>query len=198
MGLRPAGGPFGGVWVFPGGAVDAADHEAAGDTDLAFRLAGLRETAEEVGVLLTRPPGIDLDPAGDLYAQMARLGARLDTDRLLYLSNWVTPRLVSKRFDTRFYLARVDPGTTPRAVSDEFREVRWVGVRSALATFDAEEMPMIFPTVAHLRYLAGFDDVASLMAEVEATPRIPQIEPGMFSRGGRMVIEVTDDDRFRR
>ncbi len=170
----------------------------AGDPDGAFRFAGLRETAEEIGVLLTTPAGLDVDPTGDIYAQIDRLGARMDTDRLIYLSNWVTPRLVPKRFDTRFYLARIDPGAEPRPVSDEFREVRWVSARAGLIAAGRNDMPMIFPTLAHLRYLAGFDDVASLVAEIEATPSIPQIEPRMFERGGKTVIEVTGDDRFRR
>ncbi len=197
MGLRPAGGPFGGVWVFPGGAVEETDRRVAGDPDLAFRLAGLRETAEEIGVTITRPADIVLDPGGDLYVQLRAAAAAFDTDRLIYLSNWVTPRMVSKRFDTRFYLIPVDPNTEPMAVSEEFREVRWVSARSALEQSGRDEMPMIAPTIAHLDYLARFEDVETLVQAVKDTDRIPQIEPRMFERGGKTVIEVTGDARFR-
>ena len=58
-----------GALVFPGGRVEESDHElAAGgcpnpdglDTEaLAFRIAAIRETFEECGVLLARPSGSD-------------------------------------------------------------------------------------------------------------------------------------------
>lgn len=196
MGLRPSGGPFGGVWVFPGGSVEEADR-ARGGPDLAFRLAGLRETAEEIGVTITTPPDVELDPTGDLYGQLAAVNAGFDTERLVYLSNWVTPRMVSKRFDTRFYLLPVQPAVTPRVVSDELLEVRWVPARFTLERGRRDDMPMIAPTIAHLRYLAEFEDVQSLVDAVRGTHRIPQIEPRMFERGGKTVIEVTGDARFR-
>src|ERR1700733_1825285 len=58
-----------GALVFPGGRVEDADHDiAAGDCPnlgrlttkaLAFRIAAIRETFEECGVLLARPHGSD-------------------------------------------------------------------------------------------------------------------------------------------
>ena len=40
----------GGVWVFPGGALDRADlDQAGGDVDRAARLAAVREAQEEAG-----------------------------------------------------------------------------------------------------------------------------------------------------
>src|SRR3712207_7559589 len=48
----------GGALVFPGGRVEEADAELAGGDPLgAYRIAGIRETFEECGVLLARPPG---------------------------------------------------------------------------------------------------------------------------------------------
>src|SRR5918911_3073364 len=55
-----------GAWVFPGGAVDAA--EGAGDR--AHRLAGVREVAEEAGIALPDP------------------------EALVRFSRWITPREV--------------------------------------------------------------------------------------------------------
>ena len=44
---------MGGVWVFPGGAVDQAE----GEDDRAHRAAAMRELHEEAGVELARPRG---------------------------------------------------------------------------------------------------------------------------------------------
>ena len=41
---------FGGMWVFPGGKIDAADYADKEDVDQAARNAAARETKEEAGV----------------------------------------------------------------------------------------------------------------------------------------------------
>src|SRR3954471_13738737 len=58
-----------GALVFPGGSVDPGDHEIAGKPELcdvgggldaqalAFRIAAIRETFEESGILLAKPRG---------------------------------------------------------------------------------------------------------------------------------------------
>src|SRR5207302_1295084 len=58
---------MGGVWVFPGGAVDAEE----GDGDEAHRLAAVRELQEEASVDLAGP------------------------DELVKFSRWITPAMVS-------------------------------------------------------------------------------------------------------
>lgn len=195
MGLRANRGVFGGVWVFPGGAVDDDDRERAGDKDRAFRLAAIRETAEEVGVVLSDPP-IDgwTDPAG-FYAFLDEGGVTPAVDSLIYLSNWVTPPVVPKRFDTRFFLVGVDGGLNPRRVSDEFARVSWVPAGWALAENGEDRFPMISPTVAHLRYVASFGSVADLIDEARSLDRIPQIEPRASE--GRAMGEGIKDRRFR-
>src|SRR3954454_19120108 len=70
---------MGGVWVFPGGAVDAEE----GDGDGAHRLAAVRELAEEAAIQLA-------DPAA-----------------LVKFSRWITPAQVEIRFDTHFFLAEL-------------------------------------------------------------------------------------------
>jgi len=50
----------GGAHVFPGGAVDAADREIAGEGSLPFKVAAVRECFEEAGFLLA------VDAAGEV------------------------------------------------------------------------------------------------------------------------------------
>lgn len=191
MGRRPPGGPFGDVWVFPGGAVDLADRAAASDEDEAWRLAALRETWEEVGLALTNPAGVEVPPGeGSAHLRLASVGARFDAPALVYLSNWVTPVFVPKRFDTRFYVVGADG---PLMAGDELVEVRWMPVADALALHAEDRLPMIFPTVSHLRYVSRFSTVDGLLAEARALDVIPAIEPRPFERG----LKVDNDPRFR-
>ncbi len=198
MGHRPPGGVFGGVWVFPGGAVDDSDLAQADDANQAWMLAAVRETAEEVGIVLTLPAGsvTDVRAGDDLYERLACAGAAFDLSRLVYLSNWVTPRFVPRRFDTRFYLAAVTEPLQPVAITEEFVAVGWVDAADALERHGSGSMPMILPTLAHLRYISGFDSVESLETEARSLDRIPQIEPRMFERGDHVELIVSGDPRF--
>ena len=153
--------------VFPGGALDEADHSPLaaravrwhGDpAELPWRAAGLRELAEEAGVLLTDPPGVSAVGKGTgLYAALVDEGAVLDADRLTYFSNWVTPRFrgAARRFDTRFYVVVVPPGTEAGADRAEVTEASWVTPAEALRRAAEGEWKVEFPTLCHLQALAG-------------------------------------------
>ena len=194
MGKRPPGGPFGGVWVFPGGAVDPEDLTAAPDAETAWRLAALRETWEEVGLGLTDPEGADVPTgSGSVHARLAATGVRFATSRLVYLSNWVTPRSVSKRYDTRFFVVEADGKVQS---GDELADVGWFTAADALTLHEHDRFPMIFPTVRHLRYVREFASVAEFMAEVRKVDVIPAIEPRPFERGDRTELVVDNDPRF--
>jgi 8-oxo-dGTP pyrophosphatase MutT (NUDIX family) len=125
-----------GVWVFPGGVLDAADptlHDCARGQDAAFSqrmqlpcrgldyaIAAVRECFEEVGLLLADGPGAALQQAasvrprlqdGPAFADWVRqAGLVLAVDELVYLAHWLTPLGMKPRFDTRFFLARAPRG----------------------------------------------------------------------------------------
>ena len=125
-----------GALVFPGGRVDSGDHLIAEQPDLcpdtsgldaaamSFRVAAIRETFEECGILLARPRGSQALVAADrLQAIEASQRAPLcqgeitfadvlmveelvlATDLLVPFARWITPAPVPKRFDTLFFLA---------------------------------------------------------------------------------------------
>ena len=98
---RPAHGYFGGLYVFPGGAVDPVDHTrlalrivSGPALDHEFRAAALREVAEEVGLSVTTRGVVSApDLRGEeLFESFDRTGSRLDGERLVLISRWVTPR----------------------------------------------------------------------------------------------------------
>jgi 8-oxo-dGTP pyrophosphatase MutT (NUDIX family) len=194
MGKRPPGGPFGDVWVFPGGAVDPEDLAVASDADEAWRLAALRETWEEVGLAITDPAGAPIPPgAGSVYTRMSAAGVRFATSRLVYLSNWVTPRIVSKRFDTRFFVVEGDGDLTS---SHELAHAGWLSASEAIVRHERDGLPLMFPTVSHLRYIARFGVVADLLGEARSLDRIPAVEPRRFERGDGVELIVDNDPRF--
>lgn len=125
-----------GVYVFPGGAVDAEDRlpwQSEIDVDrLPPRLmrsarAALRETWEETGVFFGRrgdvpAPLASASPAAEAYAEA---GVLPGFDRLRYVGRAITPARVFRRFNTRFFLGDGVEVVGEPAASDELEDVRW-------------------------------------------------------------------------
>lgn len=162
---NPAARFMGGAWVFPGGAVDAADGEpAAGPgADAAHRAAALREVAEEAGL---------------------RLG---DPDALIPLSRWITPAQIAIRYDTHFFLAPAPPGQEPRADGGEMVDLRWTTPAGALAAHRRDELQLVFPTIKHLELLAAFDSAAALLEWATGREVVP-VEPRVIDGEAARVV----------
>lgn len=179
-----------GARVFPGGSVDDADRGAtaarvvrwSGDAEeLPWRAAALRELSEEAGIALTRP---ELDgplPEGEaLFYALTELGAMFDADRLHYLSNWITPAGLPKRFDTRFFVAAVPADASARTDDVEVFEPEWVRPSVALDRTAGGQWLIELPTRVHLELLADLGDVNAILAHAAAAKPQP-IEPVLVS-----------------
>jgi 8-oxo-dGTP pyrophosphatase MutT (NUDIX family) len=141
---------MGGVWVFPGGAVDADD----GDRDEAHRAAAIRELHEEAGIALERP------------------------DELLAFSRWITPAEVKIRFDTHFFLAPLPAGQEPRVDGEECVDLGWFSPQGALDAHAAGEIVLVFPTIAHLQQIVPFASAHALLAharDLTVEPVLPKV-----------------------
>src|SRR5664280_2255629 len=145
---------MGGVWVFPGGAVDA--HE--GDGDQAHRAAAIRELREEAA--------IELD----------------DPDALVKFSRWITPAQVQIRFDTHFFLAPIPPGQQPAVDGEEVVELGWFTPPAALDAHAAQRIVLVFPTIKHLEQLSAFATVDELLAHARERDVQP-VEPKVLLEG---------------
>lgn len=142
-----------GASVFPGGKVDHIDRRAVD----AFKAAVIRETFEEVGLLLADRVGSPVDTSQSLQTQ--RSPDDFTHDDLVYLSTWVTPEWMGLRFDTRFYLA-VAPGQVELVVDRrELVTADWFRPAVALQRWATGDIMLIMPTVAHLRYLDHYETV---------------------------------------
>ncbi|MBK5220071.1 MAG: NUDIX hydrolase [Thermoleophilia bacterium] len=138
-----------GVWVFPGGAVDAAD----GEGEQGRRACAMRELAEESGIEL---------PAGE---------------ELALFSRWITPERVSTRFDAWFFLALAPAHTPPVPDGVETTEAAWYRPGDALEANEAGELPIVFPTVKQLQLLAPHrtaDDALAAFRGREVTSILPK------------------------
>jgi 8-oxo-dGTP pyrophosphatase MutT (NUDIX family) len=145
---------MGGVWVFPGGAVDTGE----GDGDEAHRAAAIRELREEAAITLE------------------------DADALVKFSRWITPAQVKIRFDTHFFLAPVPAGQEPRIDGQECVDLGWFTPDAALDAHRAEEIVLVFPTIKHLQQLREFDSVDALLAHARGRDVQP-IEPRVVLEG---------------
>jgi 8-oxo-dGTP pyrophosphatase MutT (NUDIX family) len=116
------------VWVFPGGAVDGAD----GEDEERFKACALRELEEEAGIAL---------PA---------------EEELVLFSRWITPEVVSRRFDAWFFLALAPAHTPPKPDGIETVDAGWFEPEKALAAQSAGELALAFPTIKQLESLLPF------------------------------------------
>jgi 8-oxo-dGTP pyrophosphatase MutT (NUDIX family) len=170
-----------GALVFPGGSVDKNDQEvlergelyAGGEgldaSALSFRIAAIRETFEESGILLARPKGstavVDARRASEIEAvHRVALNERnitfldvltkndlwLALDELVPYAHWITPEGMPKRFDTWFFLAAAPPDQLGAHDGRESLDSIWVSPREALQGGESGRFKLPFPTTRNL------------------------------------------------
>jgi 8-oxo-dGTP pyrophosphatase MutT (NUDIX family) len=145
---------MGGVWVFPGGAVDAEE----GEGEEAHRAAAVRELREEAAIELA------------------------DAGELIEFSRWITPAEVQIRFDTHFFLAPLPAGQEPAIDGSECVDLGWFTPQAALAAHEAGEIALVFPTIKHLQQLAEFPTVERLLAYARGR-EVQPVQPRVVLEG---------------
>jgi 8-oxo-dGTP pyrophosphatase MutT (NUDIX family) len=198
---RPARGFFGGLTVFPGGAVDPVDRsELAASViggehpDREYRAAALRELAEETGLALTRHDVVPA-PSGrgaGLLSALRTARIHLDGSRLTLVSRWVTPEGAPTRFDTLFFLAGVAETPEIRLDPEELVGHSWLTPRTALEMHSEGEIEMFLPTVAHLRWLALRPDVERAVAAAQGADGRSLVRPRRMPDGSIVPIHLPD------
>ncbi len=186
-------------FVFPGGAVDAADHHVPLATTLAdpntdrlsedstpglapaLAVAAIRELFEETGQILGTPGEWDAPPTD--WHGFAATGHLPHAEPLQFVFRALTPPGRPRRFDARFFLIDADdlasePDDFGQA-SDELSHLQWVGL-DEVRSFD---MPFITEVVlseiaarvqdrtppASVPYFRN-DDEESLFLRLRGTP----------------------------
>lgn len=137
---RNAHGAFGGMWVFPGGRVDAAD----GEDEEGARRAAVRETVEEAS--------LEVDPSA-----------------LVAFAHWTPPPIAPKRFATWFFLAPAPEGVVA-VDGNEIHEHIWVTPADAMKLRDAGQIELAPPTFVTLHRLSYSPDVGSALSDAANGP----------------------------
>lgn len=186
---------MGGAAVFPGGAMAPADtdegweelsvvsgEEAARAVDeagprraLASFVCALRESFEEVGLLLADGPveelsRTDADDAGVFLHRCRELGIRLRTDLLVPAGRWVTPLGATVRFDARFFIAEAPTDWVPLPDPREVDGCWWSTPADALAALSSGRLLMAPPTIEMLQKLDGYESIEEVTASLRSDP----------------------------
>jgi 8-oxo-dGTP pyrophosphatase MutT (NUDIX family) len=146
------------MYVFPGGRLDAADCRMRFDGDLdpaiaqrlvarmrgrpslararGLALAAVRETFEEVGLILGKPLAAPFSAPSPDWQAFTATGFLPDLSSLRFVMRAITPPGRTRRFDTRFFIADAaavhDPDRPQHAGSGELLEARWFTLSEAL------------------------------------------------------------------
>jgi 8-oxo-dGTP pyrophosphatase MutT (NUDIX family) len=156
-----------GVWVFPGGAVDPID----GESEAGYRACAARELAEESGIVL--PPD----------------------EELVLFSRWITPEIISTRFDAWFFLALAPAHTPPKPDGVETVEGGWYRPEVALRALETGGMALAFPTIRQLQALSEFGSAEeAIAAHRDAT--IEPILPLMVGEGEGQRLALPGDPDY--
>ncbi|HET7467673.1 MAG TPA: NUDIX hydrolase [Candidatus Dormibacteraeota bacterium] len=192
---RPGGADFApGAYVFPGGTVHAGDRGAADE----IKAAGLRELFEEAGILLARRGRAQAKESdcvlvrariaqGDTFtAALAACGLTPAFDRLVPLARWVTPAVLSRRYDARFYLARMPAGQS--VLPQEGEVVDWLWTTPARALEDPA-ITLVYATRSVLETVATGESASAIFARARNQREVPVVEPRMVETESGWVVE---------
>lgn len=184
------------------GVTDAAEA-------LGLYVAAVRETFEEAGVLFARRADGSLPDAASVAEARQRLtdrqrawdwtgwlrdeGLVLDLGALAFWSWWVTPKGVHRRYDTRFFVARLPAGGRVAHDEVETTAARWITPQAALDAQRAGEVTIVYPTRKNLEALAGYPTAeAAWRAAAEGRTDRRRIEPEVVIVDGVPMVRHPD------
>jgi 8-oxo-dGTP pyrophosphatase MutT (NUDIX family) len=133
---------FGGMWVFPGGRIDAGDGAANAPADERARFAAVREAQEEAALVV-------------------------NPDELVWFSHWTPPALGNPRFITWFFAARA-PDQLVTIDDGEITDSQWLHPGEALKQQREGKIEVVPPTYVTLHYLSQYRDVDTALTDLAA------------------------------
>lgn len=167
-----------GKFVFPGGTVDAEDTALAAAADLAgsaadlpdggLRVAAIRETYEECGLLLTDPEPETIPEGSEFAVLVQENRLRLPLQRLVPFAHWITPPHLPKRFDTHFFVAAAPARQSATADRREVVSAAWLHPAEVVAAAGAGDLNLMFATYMNLCWLAQHASVAAALDAAQA------------------------------
>lgn len=198
-----------GSYVFPGGCLDEQDYApemegfctgmtlttaqallhdmSSPGKALGAWIAGIRETFEEVGVLMayrSDKTSVFFDTEGlsqkfcsyrqglqegklSFTSILRNEGLTLACDRLHYFSHWITPELLPLRYDVRFFVAKAPENQTAMHDGVELTTHIWITPQQALAGFNRKTLNMVVPTLVTIEDLSKYSTIDEVIASTK-------------------------------
>ncbi len=187
-----------GALVFPGGRIDPEDKAAAaalpGFPDAAARIAAIRETIEETGILPAAKPVASDEDAEIVRAALtsgqalpdalAGQGLSLDLAQLTPFARWLPNFRETRRFDTLFFIAEAEADAAEAELAEaEAGRSLWASAADIIAEIVAGRAHAIFPTRRNLERLARFGSIEEARADAARHP-VETITPWVEVRDG--------------
>jgi 8-oxo-dGTP pyrophosphatase MutT (NUDIX family) len=188
----------------------AALLDAPPERAIGLLLCAVRETFEEAGVLLARRDGRPLAPSPAEVARLAEHrralaagrasladvaaaeGIRYAGDLLLYWARWITPELSPRRYDARFFVARMPEGQEPLHDDVETTASTWIAPSRALERAREGLFSVVFPTRKTLEGLSAFGRAADVVAAA-ADRRVQPVLPKVVLADGAVRVVLPGD-----
>ncbi|MBV8186737.1 MAG: NUDIX hydrolase [Alphaproteobacteria bacterium] len=219
-------GAFSGALVFPGGKLEEADGDPRlrvrcggadkiGDSELKFRVAGVREAFEECGVLLARERDQRaLVAAADLVGIERRWRAKLAkdeasivdlveaedlelaTDLMVPYAHWITPTFAPRRFDTWFFAAEAPEDQIALHDGEESVESVWIAPRQAIDEAAAGRRTLVHATFKNLELLAETTTVTEALSAASQR-KVVTVQPWIETRDGKRYLHIPPDAGYR-
>jgi glyoxylase-like metal-dependent hydrolase (beta-lactamase superfamily II)/8-oxo-dGTP pyrophosphatase MutT (NUDIX family) len=165
------------------------------DGGLSYWIAAIRECFEEIGVLFAAPARGGMPSEKEFLAfesnerkklergevtfheALKHAEFSLEIDQLHYFSRWVTHAGSPRRYDTRFFIARMPQGQIARHDGGELVDHRWVKPDEALRLNSQGELNLMFPTQKTIEKLQEFSDVEEALSYTLSAPPATPMEP---------------------
>ena len=157
----------GGVWVFPGGAVEPVDQSSS--VLETAKNAAVRETLEESAIAT-------------------------NSDQLQLIAKWTTPEIAPKRFETFFFVAAADDQKA-QADGHEMVDSLWATPAKAIALHRAQEIDMLPPTLVSLLLIANYKTVNEALAGL-ATKSVMHFLPKVCMKNEQLVMLYPGDSGY--
>lgn len=165
------------------------EDEISGNEAAGLYIAAIRETFEEAGVLfaynqdgklLDFSDNVVLYKFNDYRKKLLDGGINLTDiaekeniylalDLLIPYTRWVTPRIFPKRFNARFFLARVPESQIANHDGVEMTDSFWTTPINALEKYNAGNIYFVLPTLKTIETLNAFKTSAELFMTREAS-----------------------------
>jgi 8-oxo-dGTP pyrophosphatase MutT (NUDIX family) len=178
---------------------------------LAYGFSAIRETFEEAGLFLGRmdqQSSEDLKklcdrrlseglPKGWFWEWILSKGWVLSFSNLARWAHWITPELMPKHFDTRFFVAFMPSDQSCIPDDRETTDGIWLNPRKALFRNLEGEVPLSPPTLVTLHEFLEYPTLADLKRELETRswgdPRFPRM---IRLPEGTIILQPWDPERY--